>query len=228
LFAECLQEGYVDVVQESYCRSPAFYRYKVFPLFSAVYQGYTSLHEWPVFAPSLADVKDFASAMAVSIHLGHKVGAFTTMTTQMALLEPKHGPALEYLKGLVAMKLATMDVFAYGERLRDVVVTGSPKHTVRWFHNKPGSKFSDHTVPVVEASAWASLVDPEKKLLVLSNSSAVDRRVRVRCPDIAPGAALTDLQGRTFIYKPDVLIDVKAFSWRALLTRRQPESLTQD
>lgn len=68
------------------------------------------------------------------------------------------------------------------------------------------------------ASCWRSLTDGRKKLLLLSNSSGNSLDVTVRSDDLSPGDRLTDLDGRTFVYDPANAIDLKAFSYRGLLT----------
>jgi len=140
VFTETIHESSLDVVQDAYSLYPEYYKSKIVPLYSAVYQGYSSLHEWRTFARSLDNLSDFAAAMAIAVHEGHKIGGFTTMTTQEELLKPHHKyVGLDYFKRLVEMKTRTMAVFAYGRRLRDPRVTGSPWHRVIYFHNKPGS-----------------------------------------------------------------------------------------
>src|SRR5688572_1994721 len=185
LYGEGIFEGYVDSIQESYSIEPSFFHEETLvPLFAAVYHGYTSLHEWPVYVKSQGlHVPSFAAALAAAVHLGHKVGSFQSLVTWDALVEGAGYPtrvgqcedspasnqtACGYLQDLVEMKFQTMDVLDYGERLRDPT-TDSPTHTVSWYHSSAFPEPpSNHVRPVIEASLWASLTTPERKLLLLS------------------------------------------------------------
>jgi hypothetical protein len=228
LFGEGVFEGYADVVQESYAVEPLFFLADaVVPLYSAVYHGYTSLHEWPVYVDaSGVNVPAFAAAISLAGHVGHKIGGFTTNATWSALVSPtlddcvaspqSNRDACLYLKHVVDTSAQTMDLLAYGERLRDPVITGSPTHVVTWYHDKDLTASSQHTRPVVEGSVWRSLTTPSRKLLLLTNSSATAQSVQVATADIAIGTVLTDLSGAPVTYGPTTSISVPAFSWRAL------------
>ena len=219
VFTETIHEFSIDVVQDAYCLVPAYTKHEIVPLWAAVYQGYTGLHEWRIFPKSVENLSNFAAAMAIALHAGHKVGAFGTMTTQDALTDPKHAYwGLDYLQRLVAMKLKTMEVFAYGRRLRDPVVD-SPHHQVTWFLDKPGQKTKEAVRPVVEASCWQSHANPVRKLLLISNSGDKAFSVAVRTTDIPAGTTLTDLDGKSVVYTPETPITVPPFSYRALLTK---------
>jgi hypothetical protein len=219
VFTETIHEFSIDVVQDAYCLVPAYTKHEIVPLWAAIYQGYTGLHEWRIFPKSVENLSNFAAAMAIALHAGHKVGAFGTMTTQDALTDPKHAYwGLDYLQRLVAMKLKTMEVFAYGRRLRDPVVD-SPHHQVTWFLDKPGQKTKEAVRPVVEASCWQSHANPVRKLLLISNSGDKAFSVAVRTTDIPAGTTLTDLDGKSVVYTPETPITVPPFSYRALLTK---------
>ncbi|MBT4818151.1 MAG: hypothetical protein HN742_30120 [Lentisphaerae bacterium] len=218
VFTETIHEFSIDVVQDAYCLVPAFTKHELVPLWAAVYQGYTSLHEWRIYAKAVENLNNFAAAMAIAVHGGHKIGAFGTMTTQTALLDPKHKHwGLDYMQRLVRMKVQTMDVFAYGRRLRDPDVVNSPYHEITWFLNKPGTKTRDVIRPVIEASCWQSHSAPKRKLLLLSNSGDKSFPVTVEAADIPAGTKLTDLEGNSVIYAPDTPVAVSAFSYRALM-----------
>jgi hypothetical protein len=228
LYGEGVFEGYIDSVQESYSTEPEFFREsRQLPLYATVYHGYTSLHEWPLYA-RLSDFQlhSFVAAVAASVHVGHKTGSFQSMTSWNTVVDRVTGgcrttpsealAACNYLQDLVALKAATMEILDYGERLRDPVVTGTLTHTVTWHKNSafdmpPASQVR----PVVEASLWASLVAPGKKLLLLSNSSASEQTVQIDAAELAPGV-LHDLDGGTWTYSPGASISVPAYALRAL------------
>jgi len=219
LFSETLHEFSIDVIQDGYCIHPLYYNHEIIPLFPTVYQGYTSMHEWRVFPKTLENLNNFAAAMAMTIHSGHKVGAFTTITTQVALFDQKNSRALDYFKQMVDMKLQTMDVFAYGRRIKDPQIEETPYHKVRFYLDKPGTIYKEFNRPVLEASCWQSHADPDKKLLLISNSGDKSFNVNVRSEEIAEGSRLTDLDGETIVYDPEIPIEVKSFTYRALMTK---------
>ncbi|MCK5804924.1 MAG: hypothetical protein KAI66_18955, partial [Lentisphaeria bacterium] len=166
---------------------------------------------------------NFAAALASSVHLGQKVGSFTTATTWMALMKPENRKALKYLQALVQMKLRTMDEFAYGERLRDPLVTGSPSHEITRYQNKPGTRFTKRMEPVVQASCWRSLTSSKRTVLVLSNTSDQNVSVNIRTDEIPVGTMLTDLRGRVIAYGPGLSIVLEPFSWRTLRTKAKKD-----
>ena len=120
---------------------------------------------------------------------------------------------------MVDMKLQTMDVFAYGRRIRDPQIEETPYHKVRFYLDKPGTTYKEFNRPVLEASCWQSHADPGKKLLLISNSGDKPFKVKVRSEDIAEGSRLTDLDGETIVYDPEIPIEVKSFTYRALMTK---------
>ncbi len=216
LFGETVFEGYLDLVPDGYSISPAFYNEPVFPLFSAVYQGYGSLHEWPIFPGALSDPPSFHAALAAAVHLGFKIGSFSTMTTWMELLKPEHAAARGILTDLVDLKVRTTEVFQYGRRLADPVLD-SPTLSVTWPHDKTGTRISTHQVPAVQASCWESLTAPRRRALIVSNSGPAPARVKVAA-DLPAGARLTDLAGVVLSYDPSAALDLPPLSWRALLS----------
>ncbi len=215
---ECANEYLIDEVNDCFVAFPYIWRYKDYrPLFTTVYQGYVSLHEWYIMPPALKNMNDFTATLAIPLHMGYKIGSFYTTTTHYELFKAENRPALNYLVKLVKMKQQTMDVFAYGEKLHEPEVVSTPYHQVTYYKDKKGKKTFKAIRPVVEASLWRSYQDRGKLLLLLTNSSDKAQSVKIKA-DIKPDTKLIDLQGNSIIYSPDKTIRIDKFSFRALLT----------
>ncbi|MCF6175480.1 MAG: DUF6259 domain-containing protein [Victivallaceae bacterium] len=216
---ECANEYLIDEVNDSFVVFPYIWRSRQYiPLFTTVYQGYVSLHEWYIMPPTLNDLNDFTATLAIPLHMGYKIGSFYTTTTHMELFKARNRPALDYLVKLIKMKQQTMDVFAYGEKLQEPEVVNSPYHQITYYKDKKGQKTFNAIRPVVESSLWRSYQDKNKTLLLLTNSGDQEQTLKV-IADIKPGTKLTDLQGQSIVYSPEQPIKVDKFSFRALLTK---------
>lgn len=228
LMGEGVFEGAVGAVQESYATAPQWSAVEdVAPLFPAVYQGYAALHEWPFFLPETFPLfnvrRDAMTALTWPFHLGLKPGSFTGTATWERLL-PEGGCARSdlcaLLEELAEIAVRTMDVRAYGERLADPVLDDPGSHTPSWCVDRDCTARRKVTRPIVEASLWRSLEDPERVLLLLSNTGSTTRRVRVATPDLAPGQVLYDVTtGSTRVYDPAQLIATAPYRWLALVTK---------
>jgi hypothetical protein len=246
---ESIHESYATEPAWWTARDPQTQRLPIVPLFPAVYHGYTSLHEWPNHltdyeSPVSPDLDAFASALAMPAHLGHKVGGFNTTTTWKTLFgfddsgcRPESEAACQILDDLVVVTSRTMDAWAYGERLADPTATrtdgGAAEGTATWcgdtkggpcVFNPPDNPLGPITVrrPIVQASLWRSLVDAQRKALVLSNWSGQAAMVSLAA-DLAPGTQLFDVQGGSnLVYNPGVQVTLGPRDWLVYVTEQVP------
>jgi Domain of unknown function (DUF6259) len=214
---ECTNEYLIDYINEGFVAFPNVWKAKSIPLFNSVYQGYFSMHEWFIMPSALKNLNNFAAIMAIPVHMGYKIGSFYTTSTHIELFKPKNKLALDYLLRLVKMKQQTMEVFAYGEKLKEPEVIDTPFHKILFFRDKKGKVSYPAVRPVVESSLWRSWENKGKVLLLLSNSGNKQQIVKVKA-DIKSGTRLTDLQGKSIIYSPENPIKIDKFSFRALMT----------
>jgi len=228
LMGEGIFEGFADVVQESYATDPPWSEVdEVVPLYPAVYQGYTALHEWPFHLPEVLPFynlrRDVMSALAMPFHLGLKPGSFTGVATWLKLSNDDgcaRPDICALLVELAQVAVRTMDVRAYGERLADPVVDAPGSQVASWCVDKTCATRRSVRRPVVEASLWRSLEDPQRTLLLLSNSGPYVRSVRVAAEGLSPGTELTDvLTGSRIVYDPAQPIAVPGIRWLALTTK---------
>lgn len=213
LFMERMCEFYIGAVEESYAIDPDYRRQTVLPLFPAVYHDYASAHEWNVPQETLERMEDFTSAVAESMHAGHKVGSFVSVETWMRLLKPGYAAPREWIARLVRLQRRHMEEWTYGRRLRDPLIRPARAHTVRVFQD---AKLTERIRPVVEGSCWAPSEDPDRAILVLSNCGAATQAVQVTCEAWTPGTPLVDDAGRTVRYDPATPLQIEPFAWRVL------------
>ncbi|MHB9138531.1 MAG: DUF6259 domain-containing protein [Victivallaceae bacterium] len=176
IFGEHLQEFYIGALDECYAIWPAYYQDKtvLVPLFPLVYQDYVSQHEWSIIPQTLKNPADFAHALALSIHLGHKPGSFVMIETIIGLLQSENSRALSFLKQIEAALRVSKSI--YGEKLADPEITGSPIQEVAlWENAKKSRKVS---VPAVTASAW-KLPESGQTALLLTNAGTQPAAVGV-------------------------------------------------
>ena len=214
IFGEDFFEGYIGLLQESYVINPRFTRFEILPLIPTVYHDYISMHQWPIQGATVEKTENFAAALAPSAHFGHKAAVMCDALFRM--LEEEHRPRRELFKALVDLQLTHIDTLVYGVRLQAPTVVDPGTHTVTWAHDWKDTASSTHRRPLIEASCWGSSRTPGRVVLLLSNSGAEARSTKVVCPDVKKGTKLTDQDGNVIIHDPDVVIETKGFSYRAL------------
>lgn len=253
LHGEGVTEGLIDLIPEAYLVEPNVINDDIVPLFSTVYQGYAAQHEWPMFPVTDPIVLDnFASLLAPSIHFGHKLGSFqSTVLWKQILVETPLGQTTgepcvsgerhvcDYLLSLARLKRRSMDVVAYGERLRPPTIDPSDniQAGVTWCRNKVVPCEPAFTVTptrdVVEGSVWRSLLNPERVVLLLSNWRAADLAVRVTSADF-PAGNWYDLDGTLVAYDPAIALTVPGTAstthqgWLALTTDFDNDGIRDD
>jgi len=221
LFGECTSEVYLDVVQDAYGKSPDYFDNDSVPLFSSVYQGYSSRHEVPIFAAALNDPRDFAAALALSTYLGRKPGGFTTITTWAEMVKPEHKRTQHFLHQIAWLMARHNDTLLYGKRMADPVIETVPMQEVTWYLNKSGSKSKPATVPAVRATLWQSHEAPDKVTLLLSNSSEQPHTVTLSATGLEPSTRLKRTQGDSIRVSSDLTLTVPPLSWAAWTGRQR-------
>jgi hypothetical protein len=174
IFGEHINEFYIGALDECYTIWPAYYSPNtvIVPLFPLVYQDYISQHEWSIRTPALKNPADFAHALAMTVHLGHKPGSFVTIETIYALLQSENSAELAFLKQVETALRVSKSV--YGEKMRDPEITNSPIHAVSLWENS--KKFRKVSVPAVTASAW-KLPESGKIAFLLTNAGMGQAKV---------------------------------------------------
>jgi Domain of unknown function (DUF6259) len=193
---EHIHEFYIGVLDDTYTVHPFNFRKDttVLPVFPLVYQDYISQHQWNIPPVTLKDPVDFASALAFSIHLGHKPGAFKYIETTIDLLKSENSRSLNYLKQIeVALRVSKS---IYGELLETPSIIGSPMHDVKLWQNT--KKFRKMTVPAVTGSTWR-LPESGQIAFLLTNAGMKPASIKLKSKRLKEKVTLKDLRTKEII-----------------------------
>ncbi|MFA7231469.1 MAG: DUF6259 domain-containing protein [Victivallaceae bacterium] len=215
IFGEHISEFYIGALDECYTIWPAYYQQKtiIIPLFPLVYQDYISQHEWSIPPAALKNPSDFAYALALSIHLGHKPGSFVTIETIYGLLQSENSKALSFLKQIENALRVSKSV--YGEKLADPQIIDSPMYEASiWESTKKSREVS---VPAVTASAWR-LPESGKIAFLLTNTGAQTATVGLISEYLPKQTELQDVRTKTKItWTPETKITMPPLSAQMLV-----------
>ncbi len=215
IFGEHLQEFYIGALDECYAIWPAYYSEKttIVPLFPLVYQDYISQHEWSIIPSTLKNPADFAHALALSIHLGHKPGSFVMIETIIDLLKSENSQSLAFLKQIETALRVSKSI--YGEMLVEPEITGSPMHEVSLWEN--ASKSRKVSVPAVTASAW-KLPESGSIALLLTNAGTQPATVGVVSEYLPKPTELQDVRTKEkILWTSETKISLPPLSARMLV-----------
>lgn len=229
LFAEHASETTVDVIQEHYAAYPLNATDTVVPLFSTVYQGYTSFHEWyiPDDVVTSSNRADFTDALAQCVHVGYKLGGISSWQSYFDVYDDNAVAAQQYSSKTASMlRQNLIDLLTYGQRMSDPQFIGAvtTQSITRYGFNANSAVVE---VPVIRGSCWRSYGTPARKLLLLSNTSSQPVIATIKSPLFSDNDLLTDKAldagGQptqdvfTYSQQAGVTVTIPPQGWRALV-----------